>query len=68
VPVVGGLTALLEGQDQGNVPLWRVMEVGGKPEKGSGFLSQRADDSASRAPRAEALDPVALDQVFVDMV
>ena len=69
VPVVDGLTAFLEAQDQGNVPLWRVVEVGGKlKEKGFAFLSQRANDSASRAPRAEELDPVALDQVFADMV
>jgi sugar lactone lactonase YvrE len=69
VPVVGGLTALLEGQDQGNVPLWRVVEVGGKTkEKGSAFHSERADGGAGRAPRTEALDPAVLDQVFADMV
>jgi hypothetical protein len=67
VPVIGGLTALLEGQDRGNVSLWRVVEVGGKPkEKGTSLSNQ--DDGAGRAPRTEGLNPVVLDQVFADMV
>jgi sugar lactone lactonase YvrE len=69
VPGVGSLTTFPDGLDQRNIPIWRELDVDGKPkEKGTSFPIQRADDDAGLAPRTEALDPVILDQVFADMV
>jgi hypothetical protein len=65
---VGSLTALPDGLDQGNIPIWHVLEVGGKSkEKSSTMLSQRPDGTGHRA-RAEIVDPVTLDHVFGVMV
>jgi sugar lactone lactonase YvrE len=64
---VSSLAAFSEGE--ADVPKERLFKVGDQSErKDSGSASEQLEHGSSHAKRAEALDPVMLDQVFADMV